>query len=100
MATTTTANTGGAQKAGMDRNLDRVNEGAHSAVDRATEAAASVASRLGERVDQLSEKSDELLEMKDQWIEGTREYIREKPFQALGIAVAAGYVLSMIMRSR
>jgi ElaB/YqjD/DUF883 family membrane-anchored ribosome-binding protein len=97
MANSTTA---GSQKAGMDRNIDRASDSAHSAVDRAAEAAASVASRLGEHVEQLSERSDEFLEMKDQWIEGAREYVREKPFQSLGIALAAGYVLSMIMRSR
>jgi ElaB/YqjD/DUF883 family membrane-anchored ribosome-binding protein len=34
-----------------------------------------------------------------QLVEGTREYVREHPVAALGIAVAAGYVLSMLMRS-
>jgi len=38
--------------------------------------------------------------MKDNWVEGAREYVREHPVAALGIAVAAGYVLSMLMRSR
>ena len=33
-------------------------------------------------------------------VEGAREYVREHPIAALGMALAAGYVLSMIMRSR
>ena len=36
--------------------------------------------------------------MKDDWVEGARDYVREHPIAALGIAAAAGYVLSMIMR--
>ena len=29
-----------------------------------------------------------------------RDYIRERPFQAMGMALAAGYLLSILMRSR
>jgi ElaB/YqjD/DUF883 family membrane-anchored ribosome-binding protein len=83
----------------VDKGIDTYSKTAHQAVDRAAEAASSVASRLGEHVDSLSEKGDQLLEMKDSWIEGARDYVREKPFAALGIAVAAGYILSMMMRS-
>src|SRR3954463_7422751 len=84
----------------VDKGIDTYSKTAHQAVDRAAEAASSVASRLGERVDALSEKGDELLEMKDNWIEGARDYGSEHPFGATGIAVAAGYILSMMMRSR
>ena len=34
------------------------------------------------------------------WDEAGREYVREHPVAALGIAAAAGYILSMLMRSR
>jgi ElaB/YqjD/DUF883 family membrane-anchored ribosome-binding protein len=84
----------------VDKGIDTYSKTAHQAVDRAAEAASSVASRLGERVDALSEKGDELLEMKDNWIEGARDYVSEHPFAAIGIAVAAGYILSMMMRSK
>jgi ElaB/YqjD/DUF883 family membrane-anchored ribosome-binding protein len=62
-------------------------------IERATQAATDYAERIGE-------KAEEWLEMKDNWVEGAREYVREHPVAALGIAVAAGYVLSMLMRSR
>jgi len=77
----------------MDRNIDRLSQGAHSAVDRA----ASVASSMSERVGQ---KGEELMEMKDNWVEGAAEYVREHPIAALGIAAAAGYLFSMISRWR
>jgi len=85
MASTTQGNT--------DKTIERASSGAHDAIDRATQTASAYAERFGE-------KAEEWLEMKDTWVEGTREYVREHPVAALGIAVAAGYVLSMLMRSR
>jgi ElaB/YqjD/DUF883 family membrane-anchored ribosome-binding protein len=83
MATTTT-NTG-TQKP----QLDRLAESAHGAIDRATQTAAQVAERFGE-------KSEELLAMKDDYIETAREYVKENPFMAVGIALAAGYLFGKI----
>ena len=77
----------------MDKNIDRLSQGAHQVVDRAASAASSVASRVGE-------KGEEWLEMKDNWVEGARDYVREHPIAALGIAAAAGYLFSMISRWR
>ena len=76
-----------------ERNIDRLSQGAHQAVDRA----ASVASSMSERVGQ---KGEELMELKDNWVEGAAEYVREHPIAALGIAAAAGYLFSMISRWR
>jgi ElaB/YqjD/DUF883 family membrane-anchored ribosome-binding protein len=90
---------GGMQRT-AEKSVDTYSKTAHQAVDRAAEAAASMAGRLGEHVDALGAKGDELLEMKDNWIEGARDYVKENPFQALGIAIAAGYLLSMMMRSK
>jgi ElaB/YqjD/DUF883 family membrane-anchored ribosome-binding protein len=77
----------------IDRNIERVSQGAHQAVDRATSAAAQVADRVGQ-------KGEELWEMKDTWVEGARDYVREHPIAALGIAAAAGYLFSVISRWR
>jgi ElaB/YqjD/DUF883 family membrane-anchored ribosome-binding protein len=87
-------------KANMDRTIERTSERAHQAVDRAAGAASSVAERLGERVDSLAERGEELRELPENWLEGAREYVRENPVASLGIALAAGYILSMIMRSK
>ena len=82
MATSTTTT-------GTQKQLDRMSEKAHSAVERAAQTAEQIAQRFGE-------KSDELLAMKEDYIQSTREYVRENPFAALGIALAAGYLLAKI----
>jgi ElaB/YqjD/DUF883 family membrane-anchored ribosome-binding protein len=69
--------------------IDKLGESAHSAVDRATQAAAQVAERFGER-------GEEWLAMKDDYVEQAREYVKENPIMALGIALAAGYLFGKI----
>ena len=68
---------------------DKVAESAHAAVDRATQAAAQAAERVGE-------KGEEWLAMKDDYVEQAREYVKENPLMALGIALAAGYLFGKI----
>jgi ElaB/YqjD/DUF883 family membrane-anchored ribosome-binding protein len=81
MATTNT----GTEK----QQIDRLGESAHAAVDRATQAAAQVAERFGE-------KGEEWLAMKDDYMEQARDYVKENPLMALGIALAAGYLFGKI----
>jgi ElaB/YqjD/DUF883 family membrane-anchored ribosome-binding protein len=82
MATTTST---GTQK----QQLDKLSESSHSAVDRAAQTAAQVAERVGER-------GEELLALKDDYLEQAREYVKENPIMALGIALAAGYLFGKI----
>jgi ElaB/YqjD/DUF883 family membrane-anchored ribosome-binding protein len=89
-----------AKASNMTRNIERVGERAHKAVDRATDAASSMAERLGEHVDTLAEKRDELMELPETWLEGARDYVRENPVASIGIALAAGYLLHVLTRSR
>jgi len=79
MATSTT-NTSGAQK-----QIDRLADGAHGAIDRASE----MAERLGD-------KTDELWGMKDDYVESARDYVKHNPLMALGLALAAGYLFGKI----
>jgi len=69
--------------------IDKTSESAHSAVDRATQAAAQVAERLGE-------KGEEWLAMKDDYVGQAREYVKKNPIMALGIALAAGYLFGKL----
>ena len=73
--------------------VDRLSQSAHQAVDRAASAASQYAERFGE-------KGEELMQMPQDWLETAREYVRGNPLQAVGMAVAAGYLLSILMRSR
>lgn len=71
--------------------VDRLSQSAHEAVDRAASAASTYAERFGE-------KSDALMQMPQDWLETARDYVRENPLQAVGMALAAGYLLSILMR--
>jgi len=71
--------------------VDRLSQTAHQSVDRAAQAASSVA-------DRVSEKYEELHAMQEDWVEAGREYVKEHPVAAIGMALAAGYLLSMLMR--
>ncbi|HYG56385.1 MAG TPA: hypothetical protein VD965_13905 [Burkholderiales bacterium] len=81
------------QTGNQKQNIDRVSESAHQYVDQAANIASQAAERFGD-------KADEWMQMKDDWVDGAREYVREHPIAALGIAAAAGYILSMLMRSK
>jgi ElaB/YqjD/DUF883 family membrane-anchored ribosome-binding protein len=78
-------------KRSAETNVDRLTQSAHDAVDKA----ASVASTYAER---FSSKGEQLMQMQEDWVATARDYVRENPLQALGIAVAAGYLLHMITR--
>lgn len=69
--------------------IERMSQSAHDAIDKAASVASDYAGRM-------SAKGDELMAMPQDWMETAREYVREKPFQALGIALAAGYLLHII----
>ena len=59
----------------------------------ASTAQRQVASDYAERI---SAKGEQLMSMHEDWIDAAREYVRENPFQALGIALAAGYLIHLI----
>ncbi len=71
--------------------IDRMSQSAHDAVDKAANVASSYA-------DRFSEHGDQIMQMRDDWMGAARDFVRENPLQALGIAVAAGYLLHMITR--
>ncbi|TRW91263.1 DUF883 domain-containing protein [Candidatus Methylobacter oryzae] len=45
----------------------------------------------------IGEKGEQLKTAEEQLVEDYREYIRDKPIRAVGIAVAAGFLLSRLM---
>lgn len=78
-------------KRSTDNTIDRMSQSAHDAVDKAASVAGSYAERF-------SAKGDQLMEMRDDWMGTARDFVRENPLQAFGIALAAGYLLHMITR--
>jgi ElaB/YqjD/DUF883 family membrane-anchored ribosome-binding protein len=78
-------------KRSTEGSIDRMSQSAHEAVDKAATMASSYAERIGA-------KGDQLMQMQEDWVDTARDYVRENPLQALGIALAAGYLLHMITR--
>lgn len=72
--------------------VDRAARGAHDTVDRLAEKASRAAAQMSERGGQLSEQ-------KDRWMAETRTYVQTHPVASIGIAVAAGFLLSRLLRS-
>ncbi len=73
--------------------IDRIAASAHGAVDKA----ASVAGRAA---DALDSKGNQLKETHARLVSGLGGYVRENPLTSLGIATAAGFVISYLVRSR
>ncbi|HEX5056661.1 MAG TPA: hypothetical protein VFX02_09200 [Gammaproteobacteria bacterium] len=70
--------------------IERAKSSVHDAVDRIADSATQAAQKLGARADQMKEWQQTL-------IDNCSQYVREKPLQSLGIAVASGFVLSRIL---
>lgn len=73
--------------------VDAIAAGAHEAVDWAANA-------TNNATDSLSNTGHEMKAMEERWLAKVREYVQENPTTSLGIALAGGYFLSRILRSR
>jgi ElaB/YqjD/DUF883 family membrane-anchored ribosome-binding protein len=84
--------------------IDRLSESARPAVDQWSASAHQTVDKLSSGAAQaaavLSEKFGQLRDSQQQVLSNTRERIREKPMLAVGIAVAAGFLLRQLFRSR
>ena len=75
-----------------------VADGAHELADRVHNTVDRAASVAHSAAEQVSAKTDEWMQTQDQLIGRAREYVREQPVAALGIALAVGFLLSRITR--
>lgn len=73
--------------------VDRVATGAHQAVNKMADVAAQAGEALGV-------KSDQLKEAQARFMEDCSAYVRGNPLTSLGIAVAAGFVISRLISAR
>ena len=70
--------------------VDRIASGAHQAVDKMAGAAGQAAETLGVKRQQLKESQLRTMEQ-------CRGYVRDHPVQSVGIAIAAGFLLSRLV---
>ena len=73
--------------------VERLAKSAHEVVDKVATVASDAADTLGVR-------TDELKSVQGKWTEQCQGYVRENPLVSLGIALAAGYLLSKVLSSR
>ena len=71
--------------------IDRLSATAHSTVDRMTSAATSAADRFAD---------GRLMHSAQEWKATTCAYVKEHPMTAVGMALAAGYLLSRLTSFR
>ncbi|MFZ4704322.1 MAG: DUF883 family protein [Candidatus Methylumidiphilus sp.] len=73
--------------------IDKALNSAHEAVDKISSATSQAAEALGEKGQQLKNAEQRLME-------NCRGYVRDNPVSSLGIAVAAGFLLSRLLSGR
>ena len=81
--------------------IDRAAHGAHEMIDRVAEKAGPAVDRLRGNVNNATQAVhsgvDELSQMPERWLETSRACVRDHPLASLGVAVAAGMLLSRLM---
>jgi len=74
-------------------NTAKTHNFAHEAVDKIATTTEQVADAIGEKGEQLKQAEQEL-------VANCRGYVRDNPVLSLGIAVAAGFLLSRLLSGR
>lgn len=82
----------------FDRAADRVEERVHQATDKAAGAANRASDKVAEAGERGRAAYEQAKDRADEWLEDVREYVREKPVQAVAIALGAGWLLGRILR--
>ncbi len=70
------------------------------ASDYAHEAADKIASVTNQAVEALGEKGEQLLNAEQRLMKNCCGYVRDNPMTSLGIAAAAGFLLSRLLSRR
>ena len=76
--------------------MEKIDKAANSV----NEVVDNVASATNQAAEALSEKGAQLKNAEQQLMEDCRVYVRENPITSLGIAVAAGFLLSRVLSGR
>jgi ElaB/YqjD/DUF883 family membrane-anchored ribosome-binding protein len=80
------------------RVADHLEEGLHRATDKAADAANRTSDKVSDARERGRAAVDQAKDRADEWLDEVREYVREKPVQAVAIALGAGWLLGRILR--
>ena len=75
------------------KTIDNASRSAHEAYDKIANATSNAAEALGEKGEQLQKAEQQLMK-------NCRGYISDNPITSVGIAVAAGFLLSRLLSRR
>jgi ElaB/YqjD/DUF883 family membrane-anchored ribosome-binding protein len=75
------------------KKTDKAANSPHEASDKATRATSQAIEALGKKGEQLKNAEQQIME-------DCRVYVRDNPITSLGIAVAAGFLLSRMLSGR
>jgi ElaB/YqjD/DUF883 family membrane-anchored ribosome-binding protein len=75
------------------KTVDNAANSAHEAVDK-------IASATNQAAETLAGKGEQLKNTEQQLMENCRGYVRDNPITSLGLAAAAGFLLSRLMSGR
>ncbi len=73
--------------------IDKASHSAHEVVDKIASATSQAAEAIGE-------KGDQLINAEQRMVNQCRGYIHDNPITSLGIAAAAGFLLSRLLSGR
>ncbi|MCG6118567.1 MAG: hypothetical protein MEQ07_10320 [Aquimonas sp.] len=89
---------------GAHRAIDRANEAVHPVVDSLSSGAHHAVDALGSAATAaaaaIDHKSTQVHAAQQRVTKSTRELVQENPLAAIGVALAAGYLLSWILKAR
>ncbi|MBE1162059.1 DUF883 family protein [Dyella acidiphila] len=80
------------------RVADNVEEGLHRATDKAADAANRTTDKVADVKERGQAAYEQARDRADEWLDDVRDYVREKPVQAVAIALGAGWLLGRILR--
>jgi ElaB/YqjD/DUF883 family membrane-anchored ribosome-binding protein len=88
----------------MDRTRENMDDAAASEARSASDAAASTAERIGDSLEQgraaLAEMQAYLKEQTRECMRTTDAYVRDNPWQSIGIAAGIGLLVGLLIRRR
>ncbi len=75
------------------KTTDKVSDFAHDAVD-------TISTATHHAKEAFDEKSDQLMNAEQKMVKNCRSYVNDNPITSMGIAVAAGFLLSRLLSAR
>ena len=73
----------------LHNTVDRVSTAAHETVDKLASSASQVADRFSDQTRRVTEAPSQALEFSKSWVQ-------ERPFEAVGAALAVGFILGRL----